>query len=217
MSDYKVCISCGTSRPATSEHFHKSKDGLHAKCRRCRNIEAKGQRGRKRNKKLDAVEKRSLHEFIKAAKNGGSNIPHSSELLETLMEYFGGVRGFSNMYMKQYYDAPVGGAFRTKMLDSILRLVVGNTAMGGAKKPLELMTEDELLAESRRQILEAAMSITVEGKVERGESLQHLPLVEPPVLPAVPARPDDRRGEVPASLPRGDMRRVEFDDRPPNE
>jgi hypothetical protein len=201
--EYKVCVSCGTSRPATSEHFHKSKDGLHAKCRRCRNTEAKGQRGRKRNKQLDAVEKRSLKEFIRVAKNGGSNIPHSSELLEVLMEYFGGVRGFSNMFVKQYYDAPVGGAFRTKMLDSLVRLVVGNTAMGGAKKPLELMSEEELLAESRRQILEAAMSITVEGKVEHGEGLQNLPLVEPPALPAVSA---DRRDEVPEGHPRDDVR-----------
>jgi hypothetical protein len=57
------------------------------------------------------------------------------------------------------YDAPVGGAFRTKMLESIMRLITANTAMGGAKKPLELMSEEELEGELRRQVLEAAMQI----------------------------------------------------------
>lgn len=214
MSDYKACVECGTTFPATPKYFHKSKDGLHARCRRCRNKQARGDRSRQRNKKLDAIEKRSLKEFLTASKTGGSNIPHSSELLEILMEYFGGVRGFANLYIKQLFDAPAGGAFRTKMLDSVMRLVVGNTAMGGARKPLELMTEEELLAESRRQILEAAMAITVEGKVEHGSRLQHLPLVEPgeglgavQEIPAVsPVERGGGDGASPEDLSHGDMR-----------
>lgn len=214
MSNYKTCIACGYSYPDTPENFHKSKDGLHAKCRKCRNKQARGDRGRQRNKKLDAIEKRSLKEFLTASRTGGSNIPHSSELLEILMEYFGGVRGFANLYIKQLYDAPAGGAFRTKMLDSVMRLVVGNTAMGGARKPLELMSEEELLAESRRQILEAAMTLTVEGKVDLGPRMQHLPLVEPGeglgAVQEVPASADVERdrsgGEPPQDLPNGDLR-----------
>jgi hypothetical protein len=76
--------------------------------------------------------------------------------------------------MKQYYDSPVGGAFRTKMLDSLVRLVVGNTAMGGAKKPLELMSEAELEAELRRQVIEAAMTLK---RVEVIDAVPGLPLV----------------------------------------
>lgn len=159
MSDYKACIECGTSYPATTANFHKSKDGFHAKCRKCRNKGERGARKKKRNKKLEEIEKGAVDLFTAAARIGGANIPHSSELLEVLMEYFGGVRGFANAFLKQFYDAPVGGAFRTKMLDSVVRLVTGNTAMGGAKKPLELMSEEELEAELRRQVLEAAMSM----------------------------------------------------------
>jgi hypothetical protein len=62
------------------------------------------------------------------------------------------------------------------MLDSVVRLVVGNTAMGGAKKPLELMSEEELEAELRRQVLEAAMSLK---KVEVVDEVRNLPLVQP--------------------------------------
>jgi hypothetical protein len=173
VSTYKTCIQCGTSYPATTENFHKSKDGLHARCRRCRNDKLKGERKQVRNKRLARIEKSAIDSFVKASRLGGANIPHSSELLEILMDYFGGVRGFANAFLKQFYEAPVGGAFRTKMLDTVVRLVVGNTAMGGAKKPLELMTEEELEAELRRQVLEAAMS------------MQHVNVVES--VPGLPA------------------------------
>lgn len=175
MSEYKACVECGTSYPATPANFHKSKDGLHAKCRKCRNKNARGSRKKKRNRKLEEIERGAVDLFTAAARIGGANIPHSSELLEVIMEYFGGVRGFANAYLKQFYDAPVGGAFRTKMLDSVVRLVVGNTAMGGAKKPLELMSEEELEAELRRQVLEAAMNLK---KVEVVDEVRNLPLVQ---------------------------------------
>lgn len=181
MSDYKVCIGCGRSLLANTENFHKAKDGFHARCRKCRNKKIRDERQTKRNKKLEEIEKGAVDLFIASARVGGANIPHSSELLEVLMEYFGGVRGFANAYMKQLYDAPAGGAFRTKMLDSVVRLVVGNTAMGGAKKPLELMSEEELESELRRQILEAA--VQVKGTID---AVPELPLVEyspqPPAL-----------------------------------
>lgn len=127
---------------------------------------------------MEEIERGAVDLFITTARIGGANIPHSSELLEVLMEYFGGVRGFANAYMKQFYDSPVGGAFRTKMLDSVVRLVVGNTAMGGAKKPLELMSEEELESELRRQVLEAAIDLK-KVEVIDGASVPQLPLVEP--------------------------------------
>jgi hypothetical protein len=157
--DTKVCIGCQRELPAATTHFHKSKDGFHARCRKCRNQKIRKDRGKKQNRKLEEIEKGAVDLFVASARIGGANIPHSSELLEVLMEYFGGVRGFANAFMKQLYDAPVGGAFRTKMLESIMRLITANTAMGGAKKPLELMSEEELEAELRRQVLEAAMQI----------------------------------------------------------
>lgn len=174
MSD-KICIQCGLSWPATTTYFHKSKEGFHARCRKCRNSKLKGDRKKTRNKKLDEIEKGAVGLFVAAARLGGANIPHSSELLEILMEYFGGVRGFGNAFMKQFYDSPVGGAFRTKMLESIMRLVTTNTAMGGAKKPLELMSEAELEAELRRQVMEAALQIQ---KVEVIDEVRNLSVVD---------------------------------------
>lgn len=206
MSDYKTCVACGTSYPATAANFHKSKDGLHSRCRRCRNKKFRQDRKGKRNKKLEEIEKGAVDLFIASARIGGANIPHSSELLEVLMEYFGGVRGFANAYMKQFYDSPVGGAFRTKMLDSVVRLVVGNTAMGGAKKPLELMSEEELEAELRRQVLEAAMTMQ---KVEVVDEVRNLPVVQvggpgQEHVGAVPTIPAEVGGQPDVRLPSGD-------------
>lgn len=174
MPESKTCIECGVTYPATPTYFHKSKEGYHARCRKCRNKKIRKERKGKRNKKLDEIEKGAVGLFVASARIGGANIPHSSELLETLMEYFGGVRGFGNAFMKQYYDSPVGGAFRTKMLDSVVRLVQNNTAMGGAKKPFDLMTDEELEAEIRRQVLEAALTMKLQ---EKKDELQRLPVV----------------------------------------
>jgi DNA-directed RNA polymerase subunit RPC12/RpoP len=155
----RACLDCGKSFPETPEHFHKSKDGLHARCKPCRNKAMRKSRKGRADRKLREIERGAVDIFLGAARVGGAHIPHSAELLEVLMEYFGGVRGFANCYMKQYLDSSAGGAFRTKMLEGVVRLVTANTAMGGAKKPLELMTEEELEAELRRQVMEAAAAV----------------------------------------------------------
>lgn len=215
MSESKTCISCGKSFPATTAHFHKSKDGFNPRCRKCRNKKERKARANKRNEKLEEIEKGAVDLFVKAARLGGATIPHSSELLEVLFEYFGGVRGFGNAFMKQYYQSPVGGAFRTKMLETMVRLTTQNTAMGGAKKPLDLMTEQELEAEVRRQVLEAAMAITVNGKVEPNE-VRNLPLVDSQGIggmggvQAIPADLDQERGgPAPQDADASLVRRVE--------
>lgn len=175
MANTRTCIECQEKFPATTEYFHKSKDGFHSRCRRCRNSKERGARRKSADKRLARIERRSVDAFIRAAKSGGPSIPHSSELLEHILTYFGGVQGFATAWMKQFYDSPVGGAFRTKMLDGVFRLVQTNTALGGAKKPLELMTEEELESELRRRVLEAAMTMQ---KVEVVDAVPKLPLVE---------------------------------------
>jgi hypothetical protein len=201
------CIQCRSQYPETPDYFHKAKDGgYHARCKKCRSEYEKTQRKTKRQRKLDEIEKGAVDTYIAAARIGGANVPHSSELLEVLMEYFGGVRGFANAYMKQFYEAAPGGAFRTKMLDTRVRLVQGNTAMGGAKKPLDLWTDDELDDELQKRVMQAAMVINA-------QDVQRLPLVEadfgapggmPPLSAEHPieARPD----AVPSDNPDDEVR-----------
>jgi hypothetical protein len=181
VAEAKSCTHCGKSYPLTKQYWHVSKGEFHSRCRKCRNKKQKDGRVIRSQKKLAEIERGAVDTFIAVSRVGGTNIPHSAELLEVAMKYFGGVEGFITAFMKQYYDAPAGGAFRTKQLDSILKLITANTAMGGAKKPLELMTEEELEAQYRRDVLAAAMSIKVNGQPARLEdhaNMRDMPVVD---------------------------------------
>lgn len=156
----KTCIDCGESFPLSRDHFRAKKDGSwDTRCVMCR---AKVNRGKKaKQKKVDsaAIEQGALSAFTEAASRGGANIPHSSELLERVMEYFGGTNGFAALMVKQYFDAPPGGAHRTKLLEGIVRLVTKNTELGGAKKPLDQWSDEELEAELDGRLKQIAISI----------------------------------------------------------
>lgn len=122
-------------------------------------------------------------------------------MVEVLYTYFGGVAGFGNAWMKQFYDAPAGGAFRTKMLETIVRLTANNTAMGGAKKPLTLWSEDELEQELQKRVIEAATVINAIPQKETNESVRDLQVVEgtPGVGPQawiVPTIPPDANARL---------------------
>lgn len=154
----KVCQSCKKELPPDS--FHSTPEGrLRSRCKKCRAEYENKRRKKKRDERLDALEQDGVDAFVKIARSGGSNIPHSAEMIEVLLEYFGGVRGFGNVFMKQFWDSPPGGSHRTRMLETVVRLVSNNTALGGARKPLDLMSEEELESELRRQVLEAAMDL----------------------------------------------------------
>jgi hypothetical protein len=179
--DSRACSKCGKKYPLTEEFWHRSKGDFHTRCRKCRNKKQKDGRTIRAQKKLAEIERGAVDTFIAASRVGGTNVPHSAELLEVAMKYFGGVEGFVTAFMKQFYDAPAGGAFRTKQLDSILRLITTNTAMGGAKKPLELMTEEELEAQYRRDVLAAAMAFKVNGtpvRLEDNANVRDMPVVD---------------------------------------
>ena len=154
----RSCKKCKKELP--DDAFHLAADGKrHPACKTCRASYERKRRKQRKDERLDKIERDAVDLFCSAAKMGGANIPHSSELLETLLEYMGGTRGFANLYMKQYYDSPAGGAFRTKQLETIVRLVTNNTAMGGAKKPLSLWSEEGLEDELRQRLLETAVSL----------------------------------------------------------
>lgn len=147
-SAWKVCSECGQQLPDNQDNFKRKKDGLlDTRCLICRRAINAGKRRRKKAQYLKDVEVGAVNNFLRAAQTGGQSIPHSAELLERLMEYFGGTSGFSALLVKQYFDSPPGGAARTKMLETVVRLVTKNTDQGGAKKPLTQWSEEELEAE----------------------------------------------------------------------
>lgn len=175
----RQCRDCAEYFPETADHFKKRRDGsLDTRCLDCRRRVAAGKRKRAKERTLADLEQGAVNSFLKSHTTGGENIPHSSEVLERLMEYFGGVSGFSGLLMKQYFDSPPGGATRTKMLEAMLRLVVKNTEMGGAKKPMEQWTDEELEAELDARLTRVAQQF--QGRIINGT-------FSPEAAPALPA------------------------------
>ena len=168
------CSDCGQSWPHTDNHFRRRKDGaLESRCLICRRKRLLGKRRKERAGALQDIESGAVAAFTQAATTGGQNIPHSCELLERLMEYFGGTSGFSALLVKQYFDSPPGGSARTKILEALVRLVTKNTESGGAKKPLGQWSEEELESEldGRLKIL----AVQLQGRIVDGTIAQEAP------------------------------------------
>ena len=89
MSD-KICRECGETYPLSTDHWKKKKTGQwDSLCLICRAKVNRGKRAKKREMDMHAIEAGAVSAFLKTAQRGGDNIPHSSELLERMMEYFG--------------------------------------------------------------------------------------------------------------------------------
>lgn len=158
----RTCEICGTDKPLDAAHFRWRVDGDKAyftkECRLCKQAAARRSEERKterRKRELEGVEKAGVDVFIRQTQTGGSNIPHTAELVERVFQYFGGVGGFSGVLVKQYWDSPAGGSARSRLLETMARLVCKNVESGGAKKPLQLWSEDELETELTQRMAEA--------------------------------------------------------------
>lgn len=155
----RQCVSCKSVLPETKEHFvpveRADGDALSYTCIEC-NERAK------RSAKMAVIEKTAVEHLLEVATTGGSKIPHTAEVLESIMHYFGGTNGFASVLLKQYFDSPPGSRIRSGVLEMILRLTAKNTEQGGARKPLQLYSEEELEEEIDERIRQAA-SLTKYG------------------------------------------------------
>lgn len=191
----KTCSICGLTFPEDKQHYRSRVQGgkqyWSAECLKCRAKQSAASNLRKkdqREKALGKIEHDGVGLFMKAIQKGGSNIPHSAELIEQIMNYFGGVGGFSAVMVKQYWDSDPGGTQRSKLLETMCRLVQKNVEAGGAKKPLTLWSEDELEEELNARI-QSAFTI-VQGEVENGE--------EESVQKNIEAKASGKKADAPA-------------------
>jgi hypothetical protein len=60
--------------------------------------------------------------------------------------------------MKQYFESPPGGRIRNSILEMIMRLASKNTEQGGAKKPIDLYSEEELENEINKRLEHAVLT-----------------------------------------------------------
>jgi hypothetical protein len=158
----KTCIICGKSLPLDKQHFrHRIKNGkgyFSSECRDCRREEKRKYRKKRQAQardKLEDIESAGVEMFLAAGRQGGSNIPHSAEVIERVFDYFGGVGGFSAVLVKQYWDSAPGSNARNRLIETMCRLVSKNVEQGGAKKPLTLWSEEELEKELEARFAQA--------------------------------------------------------------
>lgn len=176
----RTCSICGTTYPLDKQHFRwrvqAGKGYFTAECLSCRAKEKKKHRARKKQQREDGlskIEESGVDVFLASLQKGGSNIPHSAEVIERVFEYFGGVGGFAGVLVKQYWDSPPGSSARNRLLETLCRLVSKNVEQGGAKKPLTLWTEEELEQEMNSRFAQAVAALrgTINVEAEKVEAL----------------------------------------------
>lgn len=178
----RECLECKKSLPLDSRHFAKE-EGTHENWQRiCRSCK-ESLRDRER---LDGLEKEAMKAFLGGVRSVSgdktSTIPHTAELLEVLLRNFGGLEGFSNLYLKQYFDAKPGSRLRNAALETVVRLTQKNTEQGGARKPVTLLSDEELEEEINRRISNCSTVVKV------------LNVTEPDIADIVPERIDSGAG-----------------------
>lgn len=162
----RMCRDCAQEFEFTEVNFPVFKKARHV-CVHCvakRRSRKKAEENERRQAVMQKTEEQILNTYCKEVRQGGSKIPHSAELLESLMRLCGGTDGLSALIMKQLFNAPPGGAMRSKALDMITRLVQSNTEVGGNVKALELWNEEELQDELETKLKEAAQDFQLSEK-----------------------------------------------------
>jgi hypothetical protein len=136
------CDTCGELYPLHKDYYAPTGNGdtFGYVCMKCR-------KRKEAEEEIQKIEEDAMDRLRSLPLSGGNNIPHTAELLEGAMVAFGGTAGFSNLLLKQYLDAKPGSRIRSGILEMVTRLASKNTEVGGAKKPTELMSEEELEAE----------------------------------------------------------------------
>lgn len=166
-----LCEDCARLLPQTEEFFFRSARNAttwESSCKECR---AAGQQARREEKRRAlaalAREKAKMTVLCEAIKAPGA--PHTAELVERLVAQFGGLDGLVNEIHSHYLIAKPGGPGRTSILQTIVRLITTNTQLGGAKKPLDYYTDEELKQEANARFKQAALSIAYNEPDEEPE------------------------------------------------
>lgn len=164
----RTCNVCGGTFPLDKQHFRWRKDfeAFTAECLTCRAKQRQASKKRaiqKRDDNLRRIEEAGVDLFLGSAAKGGSNIPHTAEVIERIFQYFGGTGGMAAVLVKQYWDSAPGSSARNRLLETICRMVTKNVDSGGAKKPLSLWTEEELELELNNRFEQALSAFN--GKV----------------------------------------------------
>jgi hypothetical protein len=130
----------------TKDRFDKDAskaDGLKAWCKECRRNKREAERDKQISQVLGDLDAATLVQLA-SAPSGGSALPHQVQALEAVMQLFGGVNGFANMYVANILAAPPGSQARQRALDKVWTAIQMCSDDAKVSKPREQMTDEEL-------------------------------------------------------------------------
>lgn len=155
----KVCIRCNTGLPMDAAHFDRntySPDGFRNTCKACRAQERKANRDEALEEKIERLDQATIR-ALDVVSQEGAKIPHLVELFEEVVHALGGQQGVAQHIIANLCAAAPGSPTRTKMLEMVIRMGTKVSEMGGARKPLDTMTDDELEALANEQMKRIAL------------------------------------------------------------
>lgn len=89
-------------------------------------------------KALDDIDR-----LMQSVANDRKRVPHISEIVEYLIEEWGGARKFARAYYDEYKKSP-SIHFKGRMLESIIRLMQVHAAQAGPQEEMSSLTDAEL-------------------------------------------------------------------------
>lgn len=165
-AEIRKCSICGEEKPLTREYFRSngSDKPFRYECKACEKTKNDLQKhDAKRqeilDKRVETAKRAVLMESLSALTRSAKTAPHPVELIELLSAGFGGLDGYANEWHAHFRMTEPGGPQRTRLLQDFARLVVNNAAMGGAQKPLDYYTEEELEKELQERMQSIALRL----------------------------------------------------------
>lgn len=156
----RYCLGCQQMK--TRENFGGEGKYANALCKECKTDKAAINRQLNLGKKVH-----SALEALTTHVSRGGDIPHTQELVEALMDCCGGPQTLMRLFWDSLKEAELGSMTAHKYFDTAFRLVEKNVVLGGAKKPRDLMTVEDLKARVL-QIVDRKENV-VDAEVEEEE------------------------------------------------
>ena len=160
MDETKPCSKCQEYLPKTASYFDRDNhaaDGFRDICKQCRAENKQLEENKEIAERVDRLDEATAKVLDIILSDNYTPLPHVGEVYQSLIGVFGGAQGYAQHFMANYLMAKPGSSTRQKQLDTILRMSMKATELGAAKKPLEMMTEEELEKLAKEQIKRLAV------------------------------------------------------------
>lgn len=162
---HKYCTNCGEDKEIDGS-FDKDTtkpDGYRDVCKKCRKtLRTQAAERSKLTAQFAEMEKENL-QTLSTLTTGGALNPHCSEMLESLMEPFGGQRGYSKHLWAEYMRAPPGGQLRFKYMQMIMELCKQVSKLDLAERRLDMLDDDDVIKEMKKYITSYQQNLNLDS------------------------------------------------------